>query len=156
MNRKDLQFDVYTVENGIKNPVLNSVRSAPIVVDSFEYRYHTDGDILDYVMDPDKNNEKLSAEDTIAYMNKNNVRLDFNKDNTSENYEARAEVVFKDYANWEKAVAWVWSTNTDSVLSGGTYREIKEGHNLYPLGNEWKSNTYYVLETRNEGTEEEY
>ena len=122
------------MDGGVKVPTLNSVRSAPVVVDSFEYRYHADGDILDYVMDPDKNGDKLESDDTIAYMTKNNVRLDFNKDDTSENYEARADLVLKDYAQWEKAVAWVWSRNTESVLSGGTYNEIAEGHELYPLG----------------------
>ena len=138
MNRKDLSFDVYTMNGDIKVPVYNSVGSAPVVVDSFEYRYHTDGDILDYIMDPDKNGDKLESEDTIAYMTKNNVRFDFNKENRNENYEVRANFIFDRYKNWEKAVAWVWSTNTDSVGPGGDYTEVDD------LGNRWNPNTFYI------------
>jgi hypothetical protein len=78
MNRKDLSFNVYTVEpNGNHIPVLNSVRSAPVVVDSFEYRYHTDGDILDYIMNPDNEGEKFYSSDTQDYMAEKGVNLEF-------------------------------------------------------------------------------
>lgn len=141
MNRKDLSFNVYTIDSqtGEKIPVLNSVQSAPIVVDSFEYRYHTNGDILDYVMDPDKNAEKYRVEDTVEYMNENGDLLFNGSADKWTNYANREKVVFDNYKNWEKAVAWVWSTNTDSVLSGGTYSKVNN------IGNEWKKNTYYLL-----------
>ena len=150
LNRKDLSFNVYSIDSntGEKTPVLNSKRSAPVVADSFEYRYHTDGDILDYIMDPDKNGDKLEAEDTVAYMDKKNVRLDFDKNNIESNYEAREKVIFDDYKNWEKAVAWVWSTNTDSVLSGGSYIPVKglvESSN-----NLWETGKYYIYDVDNQ------
>ena len=73
MMRKDLSFDVFeTNDDGtIKKDlatgkpirVLNSVRSGPVVLDSFEYRYHTDGDILDYIFDPIKEADKYKSED---------------------------------------------------------------------------------------------
>ena len=140
MNRKDLSFNVYTLNGQEKVPVLNSMRSAPIIVDSFEYRYHVDGDILDYIMDPDKNGDKYSAEDTVAYMTKEGIDLLWDKDNTNLNYDKRSSFVFDRYKNWEKAVAWVWSTNTDSVLSGGSYTEVSG------IGNTWHPNTFYIFD----------
>jgi len=143
MNRKDLSFNVYTLNGTEKVPVLNSVGSAPVVADSFEYRYHADADILDYVYNPDKDGDKYEASDTVAYMQKNGD-LAYNKENPTENYANRAKVIFNSYANWEKAVAWVWSTNTESVKSGGTYTEVTG------LGNLWVSGTYFVYDTTNE------
>ena len=139
MNRKDLSFNVYTMNGSEKVPVLNSVGSAPVIADSFEYRYHTDADILDYVYNPDKEGDKYESSDTIAYMQKNGD-LAFDKENPTENYENRAKVIFDSYKNWEKAVAWVWSTNADSVKSGGRYTEV-EG-----LGNLWQTGIYYLFD----------
>ena len=45
-----------------KVTTLNAVRSAPLVADSFEYRYHSDADILDYIMDPIKESAKYEEE----------------------------------------------------------------------------------------------
>lgn len=169
LNRKDLSFKVYetnpdgtykTRENQDTHeieyvPVLNSMQSAPVVADSFEYRYHKDADVLDYVYDPDKKGDKLSAEDTIDYMNENNVDLTFYKESPEINYQARADVVFNTYKNWEKAVAWVWSTNTDSVKSGGTYVALDGSSEATTApGNEWKENTFYI-QVINEVTDEE-
>lgn len=142
MNRKDLSFNVYTVEsNGNHIPVLNSVRSAPVVVDSFEYRYHTDGDILDYIMNPDNEGEKFYSSDTQDYMAEKGVNLEFTgADHWQENYQPREDFILDRYKNWEKAVAWVWSTNTDSVKSGGIYAPVED------IGNAWEANTYYIEE----------
>ena len=80
--------------------------TCPIVADSFEYRYHTDADMLDYLYDPSefstKDKEELLAdyELTTAEVDDLGWRKDFLKSKM---------------ANWEKAVAWVWSTCTENV-----------------------------------------
>ena len=48
-------------------------------------------------------------------MKKEGVEFLFNKDNPQENLEDRSDFVLDRYKNWEKAVAWVWSTNTELV-----------------------------------------
>lgn len=114
--RKDLKFDVFDA-NGDR--VLNAVRSAPVVADSFEYRYHADADILDYLM---------TGEGSLP---KNEANLTFNSDNVKENQDNRAARLLKDYSNWERAVAWVWSTCTDDVASNGVYKELDVGEELF-------------------------
>ena len=125
MMRKDVSFDgcetnddgtiKKDLETGKPIRVLNSVRSGPVVLDSFEYRYHTDGDILDYIFDPIKEADKYRSEDVQDYMKKEGVEFLFNKDNLQENLEDRSDFVLDRYRTWEKAVAWVWSTNTELV-----------------------------------------
>jgi len=77
--RKDLTFDAFEIKNGQKVRKLSSTKSAPLVADSFEYRYHDDSDALDYIMDPEKEADKLPDE-----------TFRFNKDNPEENQETRA------------------------------------------------------------------
>jgi hypothetical protein len=48
--RDDLSFS-RTSATGYGGEVANSAGCAPIVVDSFEYRYNTDSDLLDYLYD---------------------------------------------------------------------------------------------------------
>lgn len=115
-NRKDLRFDVFD-ENGDR--VVNATQSAPIVADSFEYRYHDDADILDYIMTGTGSLDDADAD------------LAFNRDNIKENQDNRAKRLLGDYANWEKAVAWVWSTCVDSVVSQGTYEPVSVGDDTF-------------------------
>ena len=145
LRRKDLSFDVYTMDGNRKVTTLNAVRSAPVVADSFEYRYHADADILDYIMDPIKQSAKYEEEggDVQAYMAKNNIDFRFNKDNPSENQEERCEFLLNAYKNWEKACQWVWSTCTDHVISQGEYVVADVG-----LKN-WLANTFYVYDAVN-------
>jgi hypothetical protein len=141
MLRKDLSFDVFETESdgitikkdaqGKPIRVLNSVRSGPVVLDAFEYRYHTDGDILDYIFDPIKEADKYKSEDVQDYMKEENVEFLFNKDDPQENLEDRADFTLDRYGNWEKAVAWVWSTNTELVTKQGDYEEINVGKKLW-------------------------
>ena len=122
-NRKDLSFDSY---GGGTTRKLNSVKSAPIVCDSFEYRYHRADDGLDYIYDPVKNlDKKADAEDMF-------------KGYDIDNLDDRAAIVFEQYKNWEKAVAWVWSTCPEVVESKGTYNPV-EIYKQY-----WKPKTFYL------------
>jgi len=101
--RKDLTFKAFEMKNGQKTYKLNSVGSAPLVADSFEYRYHTDADILDYIMDPIKEGDKYDSEDAQAYMTENNVDLLFDTSDKSKNFDVRANFLWDKYKNWEKA-----------------------------------------------------
>ena len=137
--RKDLTFKAFEMKNGQKTYKVNSVGSAPLVADSFEYRYHTDADILDYIMDPIKEGDKYESEDAQAYMTENNVDLLFDENDRSKNFDVRANFLWDKYKNWEKACQWVWSTCTDYVQSQGEYTPIEVG------AVEWQANTFYVL-----------
>ena len=138
--RKDLTFKAFEIKNGQKVYKLNSVGSAPLVADSFEYRYHTDADILDYIMDPIKEADKYNSEDAQAYMTNNNKDLLFDGNNKATNFENRAEFLWDRYKNWEKACQWVWSTCTDYVISQGEYTITVVGNKL------WTANTFYILQ----------
>ena len=136
--RKDLTFKAFEIKNGQKVYKVNSVGSAPLVADSFEYRYNADADILDYIMDPIKEYDKYSSEDAQAYMTKNNVDLLFDDKDKSKNFDVRAEFLWNKYKNWEKACQWVWSTCTDYVISQGEYAPIVVGKQL------WQPDTFYI------------
>ena len=120
-NRDVLDFLV-TDSNG--EYILNSKGSCPVVSDSFEYRYHTDDDLLDYLYDPTANGDLYS--DLVA--------------NYGEEYgditdaQVRANIIKDKYKNWETAVSWVWSTCTDMVPSLGTYDVIELYEALYEKG----------------------
>jgi hypothetical protein len=109
-NRKDLSFDCY---GGGANRKLNSVGSAPVVCDSFEYRYNCDDDALDYIYNPVKEADKRP--DAVKAFPEYDI----------DNLDDRAKIIMKKYKNWEKAVAWVWSTCTELVESKGTYHETE-------------------------------
>ena len=137
--RKDLTFKAFEMKNGQKTYKLNSVGSAPLVADSFEYRYHADADILDYIMDPIKEYNKYDSEDAKDYMAENNVDLLFDASDKTKNFDVRADFLWSKYKNWEKACQWVWSTCTDYVKSQGEYTQVEVGAVA------WQPNTFYVL-----------
>lgn len=108
-NRHKLSFDMHeTIEiDGVQNTerILNSKGSCPVVADSFEYRYNTNADLLDYFYDPETNGsvyEDLLADYTATQLSDINWR---------------SEELLSIYKNWEKACQWVWSTCVDNVPS---------------------------------------
>ena len=87
---------------------LNAKNISPIISDSFEYRYNTHGDALDYLM----GDEGVKEEDLP------DIAEDLGCANIGEvTQEIRNQKLFEWYGNWEKAVKWVYSTDTDSVGS---------------------------------------
>lgn len=85
----------------------NAEGSCPAVADSFEYRYSPAGDMLDYLYNPADPSLDI---DTIA--------ADFKVDlSTMTDFSWRKDFLLGKMANWERAVAWVWSTCTDNVDS---------------------------------------
>jgi hypothetical protein len=64
------------------------------------------------------------------------------------NEESARDLTLALYSNWEKAVAWVWSTCTDATIDGlgtipsiGTYSEVELAEKKYI------PNTYYILDS---------
>ena len=120
-NRDELDFLVKDKDGNI---ILNSKGSCPVVSDSFEYRYFKDDDLLDYLYDPTANGDLYT--DSVA---------DYGEEyGDITNTQVRANIIKDKYKNWEKAVAWVWSTCTDVVPSLGTYDVIELFETLYEKG----------------------
>lgn len=129
MNRKELSFKVFD-ENGA--PVLNSASSCPVVSDSFEYRYHKEDDLLDYFYD-----------DSVVTTTEYEELVADNDGKDLSNMDVRTELLMDNMKEWEKAVAWVWSTCTDIVPSMGKYKSIDLSEALYEEGK------YYIYDGDN-------
>lgn len=80
---------------------------APIVADSFEYRYNALDDYIDYLVALDTS----SANATTVKKVKDKLGVDIGNDP-----ESGRQKLLDIYSNWEKAVAWVWSTATDALI----------------------------------------
>lgn len=103
---------------------------APVVVDSYEYRYNTNDDFIDELI---ATNTAIASPDVSA-----SILEEFGVD-IANNLEAADNLILDIYKNWEKAVKWVWSTSTKDIASLGTYTEIA-------VGNEWVTGRYYIYD----------
>ena len=111
----------------------------PKVADNFEYRYHSDGDVLDVLYGLGKKDDTgqwicAAGEEDIALVKKE-CGIDIS--NTSE-WPAAREYLLNDYKNWEKVCQWVWSTCIDNVVGMGSYVKTQLGDTPYASG------TYYI------------
>jgi hypothetical protein len=111
-NRDELSFLMAPVEGNEADAKAgyhtNAKGSCPAVADSFEYRYSTYGDMLDYIYDP--------ASFTTAEIEE--LKEDFEvTDSELSSLEWRKNYLLDKMKNWEKACKWVWSTNTEKVES---------------------------------------
>lgn len=104
---------------------------APIVANSFEYRYHSKEDSIDVLYEFD--NATQAQLDEVA----DDLGLEPNSITMSDR-ESGADALLTTYVNWEKAVKWVWSTNLDVVESQGVYKKVPVAEKEYIVG------TYYV------------
>ena len=143
--RKELSFlasprstNSKDVEAGYRT---NAKNSAPIVCDSFEYRYHDAGDVMDYIYDPSANSDKKG--DALEAFPPPGTEVDgVVTDNTLDidNLADRGTIIMKYYKNWEKLCKWVWSTCTDHVPNQGTPVEKTD------LGEfAWSFGQFYLL-----------
>lgn len=137
---------------------------APIVIDSFEYRYHRMDDYLDQLYEYSNQSQEALNDMMVAIrkdlgLAENAYPLTAIQDKTNlipaDKQHAReaADVLMLYYANWEKACQWVWSTNMDNVPSQGTYNEIKLGKQRYEPNKFYVQNTEsgsYILATESE------
>ena len=118
-------------ENG--SNVLNGAL-APVVVDSFEYRYNTNDDFIDLLVETQT---AITSPNICA-----EILDEFGVD-IADNAEAAGDLILDLYKNWETAVKWVWSTSTKDIASLGTY-------NVVAVGNEYEPNKYYVYDELND------
>lgn len=104
---------------------------APIIADNIEYRYHDLEDFIDIVLDLNAADNDSSAE----FEAETGIEI------LSESGKEKArDWLLGVYGNWEKVNKWVWSTNTDNVVSEGTYREVNVAQEMY------QKNKYYISE----------
>lgn len=103
---------------------LNANGSCPVVADSFEYRYNTDGDLLDYLYNPADPGLDIDG-----------LKKDYGlTDDDLTNQTWRNNYLFDKMKNWEKLCKWVWSTSTNEVDSEEELYKVY-AHNI---------NKYYV------------
>lgn len=105
-------------------------KGAPLVADSYEYRYHEQEDNLDVIY-----NLTAATPDNFAEMGVTNA-------------VGAAEKMYDWYANWERACQWVWSTCIDDnvcqelqIPSEGNY--IKTNVGVVP----WETGKFYILDS---------
>ena len=163
--RKELSF---AAPEKISVGQAQTAKGAPIVADSFEYRYSSVDDYLDYLYDLNK-----SAEDDSIV---NKLKARFNID-IKNNIDSGRQKLLELYSNWERAVQWVWSTATDVDIEGygsvpqlGSYNIVDVAEALYEPDKYWYYNmdagqyqlasgdfdvneVYYVKESHSGGTE---
>jgi len=143
-NRRELTF---AAPAGVKNSFTAS--NAPIVADSFEYRYNALDDYIDYLVDL---NTSAASGNEIKEDIQNILGIDItNLD------EGRAKLL-ELYGNWEKAVAWVWSTATDAKIDlkgDGTLVSVPDLNSYSPIDLAealYESNKYYIATEANKYT----
>ena len=151
-NRKELSFKAPV---GVADEF--TANGAPIVADSYEYRYNANDDLIDALIDTNQYNEgnqalvadmknmvpnKVTIREDGAVVCSNGSVVDLVNDK-----ESGKQLLLDLLSNWERAVSWVWSTATDAKIdvtgdgtnlqeipSLGTYSEIELAEALYERG----------------------
>ena len=164
-NRRELSFKA---PDELAESVKWTTTGAPVVADSFEYRYNALDDYIDYLVDLDSS----AGNAVTAAKVKDTLGVDIVNDR-----ESGREKLLELYSNWEKAVAWVWSTATDaqidlngdgvlaevpslnnyvevelaeSIFESGKYYIESDSQQMIPATNFVAENTYYTLEDTGE------
>ena len=103
---------------------------APIVMNNFEYRYHTAKDHLEklFLFNSLNEDELKAITDACGWPTQI----------SKGDREAGQLLTLSFYKNWEKVCGWVWSTNIDAVCSQGIYIPAPVAEALYV------SNKYYI------------
>lgn len=138
-NRVKLSF-LRDKEEGAKDGRFNANMGLNIV-DNFEYRYNAYEDYLDILMNPAAaNQEDLAA--TITSMQEEFGLSEANgypvpgvvdSKHPEEALKAGKYLLYL-YRNWEKVCQWVWSTDTSSVPSQGSYSKVPVGKQVFVSG----------------------
>lgn len=119
------------VELSFKSPagVANeyTAKGAPVVANSFEYRYHSKDDYIDILYD--FNSASQSDLNTVA------KKLGLATGSIiAGDKESGADALLTTHRNWEKVCQWLWSTNLDAVESQGSYSKVPVGDTVYETG----------------------
>lgn len=138
-NRRELSFEAPA---GTPDTAAYTSNLAPIVADSFEYRYNTNKDYIDLLVTLKQSAE--SSKSRIQLHEKFGIDI---ADSTNGLKEGRKKLLDL-YKNWERAVQWVWTTATDASIDFGTgelltvpalgvYEDIN-------LATKFEENKYYI------------
>ena len=117
---------------------------APVVADSFEYRYSKYEDALDTIYEIGPNGEfnplPVTKDAKGKYTDKRTKALKeaFGDAFDVSELEPIHEGLYIAMSNYERVCNWVWMTNAENVISGGTYSEIALGNVKY------EPNKYYT------------
>lgn len=147
-NRYDLSF---TPDEDASEDEKYTKYGAPVVADSFEYRYHANSDDLDILTLLNVRNS-----DAKSIVNTYN-NLGANISNIDEGRTALLDL----YKNWEKAVKWVWKTCTDAKINVdngileeipnlGNYEYIDVAEKIYEVGKYYSENIESTAQDRKE------
>jgi hypothetical protein len=164
-NRKELSFKAPT---GLTDSEMYTANGAPIVADSFEYRYSSNDDNMDLLYDlaslTETNQKDLVESFVNTVPDKVTVETAIGDDGEEYNTaiinsagqtvdvvntkETGRQLLLDLYSNWERAVAWVWSTCTDATIDGlgevpsiGSYEPISLAEEVYKAGSYYIQNT---------------
>lgn len=118
-NRVEMSFKAPA---GVANEYTS--KGAPIVANSFEYRYHSKDDYIDVLYEFDE----ATQDDLNEVINELGLP---EGSIIAGDRESGADALLTTHANWEKVCKWVWSTNLDAVSSQGTYVEVPVGDVLF-------------------------
>ena len=172
-NREELSFGIWN-EDGTELSNARTSWGSPLVADSFEYRYSAFDDALDGLWELSENvsvDKKNKIFESLGWIEESeDATYDFESDGkyynyvdgerwgqsyedlykyyntfTATNYKPAQELFVKLLGNWEKACAWVWSTNLDNAISGGSYSPAEVAKVIYT------PDTYYVMSEDAEG-----
>ena len=102
-----------------------TAKGAPIITDNIEYRYNSKDDLIDIVLDIDAADNDASA----VFSEETGIEI-----LSDEGKEKARDWLLGVYKNWEKVNKWVWSTNTDNVISEGNYIEVDVAEAIYEPG----------------------
>ena len=111
-----------------------TAKGAPVVANSFEYRYHSKDDYIDKLYE--FNSQSQASLDEVA----KELGLPAGSIKQGDKYSG-ADALMTTHVNWEKVCKWLWSTNLDAVVSQGTYSPVLVSNTKYETG------TYYVVDS---------
>lgn len=135
-NREELSFR----SPNLTDSGMLTANLAPVVADSFEYRYSKYGDALDVIYEIGPNGEFKPLPVTVdakgKYTDKRTkaLRSAFGDDFDVSDLGAIHEGLYTAMGNYERVCNWVWLTNAENAISGGTYTEIALGNTAYVAG----------------------
>ncbi len=128
-NRVQLSF---LAPEDIEEKSAYTAAEAPIVCNSFEYRYHALDDAIDVFYNYKEKSQ--IPEDMKEACDAMGVEIPANK------LEAAKTLISATHSNWEKFCQWVWSTNLDAVPSQGRYTKVRVGTE------EFDNTQHYVID----------
>ena len=126
-----------------------TAKGAPVVANSFEYRYHSKDDYIDKLYDFSAQSQ--SDLDEVA----KELGLEKGSIVAGDKYSG-ADALMTTHRNWEKVVKWVWSTNLDAVDSQGRYEPVLVSDTAYEPGKYYYINEQNVYEIATGAFNEEY